>query len=70
MPHAPLHPVPTVRQVFITALDKQLLTIPLETILEQRGFDLSQPYRKIEDHSLGDADLYEQDIVPPPEASC
>jgi hypothetical protein len=58
-----LHPVPTQRRVFITALDKRLTKVPIEEVLRQRGFDLSQPYRQEPEHDLGEGDLYVQDIV-------
>jgi hypothetical protein len=62
------HPVPTERRVFLSALDTRLMNVSVETLLEQRGFDLSQPYRQEHDHGLGEGVLYVQDIPPREEA--
>ena len=56
------HPVPTQRRVFISALDQRYHTVPLETLLRERGFDLSQPWREETAPELGDGTLYVQDI--------
>ena len=56
-----VHPVPTQRQVVISALDKQHSKIPVEALLALRGFDLTLPYRE-EPWDQEGATLYVQDI--------
>jgi hypothetical protein len=67
MPTEPLHPVPTHRCVVLTWMDKRFNLLPVETILAQRGLDLTQPYTQetCEDGS----DVYTQAIAPPEPAA-
>jgi hypothetical protein len=67
MPLEPLHPVPTHRCVVLTWMDKRFNPLPLETILAQRGLDMTQPYTQetCEDGS----DVYTQAIAPPEPAA-
>lgn len=62
MADQPVHPVPTQRRVFVTALDKQMLKVPVAELLVARGFDPALPWREETDPRLPDGTLYVQDI--------
>ena len=57
------HPVPRQRRVVISALDRRFSKVSIETLLAQRGIDVTQPYREESvPEALGEDTLYVQDI--------
>jgi hypothetical protein len=56
------HPVPTHREVVMTALDQQQRGFDLRRLLAERGINLARAYTK-EPREGGDGDVYAQEIA-------